>query len=263
MPIVFPGQLRAPSQQEFAQISYKVMDVMFDIHRELGRFFGEEIYQCEAASRLAAQAEFPIIVSYADFSKTYFIDLLVDGAAPFELKAVEKLSPRHRAQLINYLFLTELPHGKLINLRTQQVKHEFVNSTTPRSDRTCFEIDLQDWVPSLDGEPDLSQWLIAAVRDWGTGLDLSLYVDAATHFFGGRERVLSRTNIAIRGRVIGSQPVRLAAPGIALKVTTLPVADCQTFELHARRFLAHSCLTAIQWINVSASLLRFKTLLKN
>ena len=37
-----------------------------------------------------------IDVRYEEFVKQYFIDLLVDGGAPFELKTVKALSTEHR-----------------------------------------------------------------------------------------------------------------------------------------------------------------------
>lgn len=41
-------------------------------------------------------------------SKSYSIDLLVEGGALFEIKAVDHLHDRHRAQLLNYLLLGDV-----------------------------------------------------------------------------------------------------------------------------------------------------------
>ena len=56
-------------------------------------------------------------MQFESFCKTYYLDLLVGGGAIFELKAVAALAEGHRRQLMHYLFLTDLPHGKLVNLR--------------------------------------------------------------------------------------------------------------------------------------------------
>ena len=72
---------------------------------------------------------------FEDFCKTYYLDLLVQRGAVFELKAVESLSERHRRQLLQYLFLIDLPHGKLVNLRSGRVQQEFVNNTLKRACR--------------------------------------------------------------------------------------------------------------------------------
>lgn len=258
MPITIPSYVRRVSQQEFGAIAYRAMDVIFAVHNELGRFLEEDIYKLEIAHRIpGSETEVPITVSFENFSKPYFLDLLVEGAAPFELKAVEALAGRHRAQLVNYLLLMELPHGKLVNLRPDLVEHEFVNTTLTRTDRTDFEVLADKWRAPV---PDLKPWLVAALADWGTGLDIHLYEQACTHFFGGPEKVLSEVEIVMEDRRLGTQPVRLAAPGVAFKVTTMSHSGFSAFEDHARRFLAHSTLDAIHWINIFRDTVVFKTL---
>src|SRR3954451_21991155 len=102
MPILLPPNFRRPTQREFGDIAYRVMEAVFAVHDQLGRFMAEEIYQREVARRLsAAEIEVPLTAEFEDFAKTFFVDLVVDGAALFELKAVERLAQRHRAQLIN------------------------------------------------------------------------------------------------------------------------------------------------------------------
>ena len=97
---------------------YEVMRHAFDVQRELGRLFHEKIYHREIAFRIPdARCEVAVDVRFGDFCKTYYLDLLVGGGAIFELKAVEALAERHRRQLMHYLFLADLPHGKLVNLR--------------------------------------------------------------------------------------------------------------------------------------------------
>ena len=49
-------------------------------------------------------------------------DLIVGGVVVVELKAVEKLAPVHKAQLITYLKLTGLPLGLLINFNVPLLK---------------------------------------------------------------------------------------------------------------------------------------------
>jgi len=50
-------------------------------------------------------------------------DLIVDSIVVVELKAVEKLAPVHKAQLITYLKLTGLPVGLLINFNVPLLKY--------------------------------------------------------------------------------------------------------------------------------------------
>ncbi len=106
------------------------MGQVFQIHNDFGRYFDERIYKRELARRFpGVELEFPITISHGTFSKTYFLDALIASGGPFEFKAVELLAQRHRGQLYNYLLMLDLAHGKLANLRSESVEHEFVNAT--------------------------------------------------------------------------------------------------------------------------------------
>ena len=50
-----------------------------------------------------------------DLKVDFWPDLVVDDAVIVELKAVEKIAPVHKAQVITYLKLTRLPVGLLMN----------------------------------------------------------------------------------------------------------------------------------------------------
>jgi GxxExxY protein len=110
MPISIRGRIRRLDDREFGEVVFETMRQVFLLHQELGRFFDERIYQRELVFRVAgAQTEVPIDVTFEDFCKTYYIDLLVGGGAIFELKTVQALAPRHRSQLMHYLFLADAP----------------------------------------------------------------------------------------------------------------------------------------------------------
>lgn len=129
MPVTVHAETRRMDQDEFGRVAYDVMKCVFGLHNALGRFFHEDIYRDEIAWRFpGSRKEVQIEVCFRDFRKDYFMDLLVNAGAVFELKAVQALTDRHRSQLMNYLLLAELPHGKLINLGPELVEHEFVNA---------------------------------------------------------------------------------------------------------------------------------------
>ena len=253
------AQLRRLDDREFGEAVFETMRHIFGVHHELGRFFEEKIYQREIAFRVAgAQIEVPIHVTFDDFCKIYYIDLLVNGGAIFELKTVETLAQRHRSQLMHYLFLADVPHGKLVNLRPERVSHEFVNNVLARRDRTAFEVLDEHWIDSEGGH--LKERMLTALCDWGTSLDLGLYEEAATHFCGRSAEPLTEIEIRAQDRRLGVQKIRLADPSTALKITALDAANLSDFECHAHRFLAHTSLRAIQWINITRPVVQFKTL---
>src|SRR5215475_6987097 len=122
MPVTTRSPIRRLSQAEFGDL----------------RFPGVEL-------------EFPIEVSHATFKKVQYIDVLVSCGGPFEFKTVDAITPRHPAQLLHYMLLVDLGHGKLVNLRRESVQHEFVNTTLRREDRVRFGIRCDDWDDGVAG----------------------------------------------------------------------------------------------------------------
>jgi GxxExxY protein len=260
MPIVVHAELRKPTQQEFATIAYDVMHHLFAVHNEFGRFLREKIYKEELAFRRPnVRLEIPIDVSFDRFCKRYAIDVLAEQSAIFELKAVDRLGPKHRAQLLNYLLLAELPHGKLVNMRPDVVEHEFVNTTLRLADRRQFSV-LDDG--TCDSTPELRRvkdLFLAMVSDWGTGLELPLYTEAMTELLGG-EQLIQEIEIVSGSRVAGTQEVRLASPDVALKIASIDESGRDRFAEHAQRFIQHTRLAAMLWINVSLHEVTFRTI---
>ncbi len=260
MPIQVGATTRRLDQRGFGRIAYDVMGYVFEIHNEFGRFFDEKIYKWELNRRCpGVQLEVPIEVTFESFRKLYFLDALVEGGAPFEFKTVESLTDRHRSQLLHYLLMTDLSHGKLVNLRTEQIQHEFVNTTLRACNRVEFEIADQGWQEI--GDKPILKWFAAFLREVGAGLDISLYEESLTHLLGGDEQTLQEVKVISGGGVLGSQKLRLVAPNVAFKVTTLS-DDPSLFEQHARRLIEHTSLEAIQWINVTRKEVLFQTIRK-
>jgi GxxExxY protein len=260
MPVSLPIPVRRLSQPDFAEIAYEVMRYVFAIHNEIGRFFDEKIYKRELAHRLAGvRLEVPIDIAFDSFRKQYFIDVLGADGALFEFKAVDVLTGRHRAQLLQYLMLCGLAHGKLINVRTVDVEHEFVNTSWEHADRVRFAVRVRDWNTSLPGVSRLQDVFVPFLRDLGAGLEIPLYEEALTHFFGGPEQVEANVAVGIDGHSLGHQCVRLIGAGVAFKITAFD-DDLRPFEVHARRLLDHMDLRAIAWANVNMQTVTFTTL---
>lgn len=261
MPITIDAELRPLSQDEFGRIAFDVMRHAFDIHHELGRLFDEGIYQAELAHRCGdARIEMPIEVTFRDFKKVYFIDLLVADGAIFEIKTTEALHDRHRARLVNYLLLTDLAHSKLINFRPEVVEHEFVNTTITKSDRTGFEVDDREWEPGGTGSASIKSYLTEMLRDVGAGLDLELYEEAIVHLLGGPESALQTIDVEIAGRAVGKQKLACTPDRAGVKLTPLKSKDLEAFEDHYIRLLSHTDLLALHWININRSIVTFRTL---
>jgi GxxExxY protein len=260
MPITPLHPVRRLSQEDFAELSYAVMGCLFDIHSKYARLFDENIYKRELASTFpGVETEFPILVTHGTYSKTYYLDALVAEGGPFEFKAASTLSSKHRGQLYNYLLLLDLAHGKLVNLRPENVEHEFVNARLRSDERRVFDLITDRWDCSVPGNNVILDSLVSVLRDWGTGLELSLYESVVTHFLGGEDAVFC--NVAVQGsrQPLGYQQMRLAAPRVAFRLTAFDAEPCY-YEEHARRLLVHTDLQAILWINIGLHEVKFVTI---
>src|SRR5690606_1128440 len=119
--------------EEFKELDYRIMGHAFDCQNALGRLCDEAIYESDLADRLRRDGfrrvvcQLPLTVTHRDFVKTYYLDLVVDGAL-YELKTVSSLNTRHDAQLINYMLLLGRSCGKLLNFGSDRVEGQLVVS---------------------------------------------------------------------------------------------------------------------------------------
>ena len=66
-----------------------------------------------------------VVVEYKGFTREEPLgfDLLVEGCVLVEAKAVEKILPIHKAQLLSYMKLLSVPVELLINFHEMKVTH--------------------------------------------------------------------------------------------------------------------------------------------
>ena len=264
MPITIDGPLRVMTQDEFGAVAFDVMHHAFAIHQELGRFFDEKVYQNELCRRLGNRAvtEVELKVTLGEFRRPYRIDLLVDRGAIFEIKTASELHVQHRTQLIHYLMMTELRHGKLINFRPEQVEHEFVNTASTLAERRRFEIQNGCWERSHSSGEQFREILISCLQDWGTGLELPLYDDAVVHCFGGKAVVEREIEVVSNGHRVGIQSVRMLNPTTAFKLTSI-TRDLKGYESHMRRFMEFTQLKHVFWANITSRHVLFNLISRN
>lgn len=260
MPIRSPIVTKRITQDEFQPIASEVMHHVFAIHNEFGRFFEEQIYKKELASRMSGVAlESSITLTHTTFLKTYYVDLLVNNCGLFEFKAVDTLHPRHRGQTLNYLLLLDLGHGKVINIRAEQVGHQFVNCPRRLVDLRNPMVHDRRWNAHLAGAEAFRDQLMAIISDWGAGLDVGLYEEAMTHFLGGETRVIVPVPVLGTLGHVADQRMRMAAPHVAFKITGLLERE-EDFENHVRKLIDHTSLTAVLWVNITQENVTFTTL---
>jgi len=106
-----------------------VVDAAFRVHRALGPGLLESVYQACLCHELArqgvayrAQMGLPIQYEGLTIDGGLRIDLLVGDLVIVEVKAVERILPVHRGQLLTYLKLAELRLGLLINFNVPVIR---------------------------------------------------------------------------------------------------------------------------------------------
>lgn len=113
----------------FPELSYKIMGAIFKVHNELGPGFLESVYEkalieeltCEG---LKVESEKSINLMYkAKKIGTHRLDLVVDDKIVIEIKAVERFSIHHRAQVTSYLKASGYKLGILVNFSKSKVEY--------------------------------------------------------------------------------------------------------------------------------------------
>jgi GxxExxY protein len=235
---------------EFGDLDYAVMGHAFACHKELGRLADESVYQADLARRLMeagllAEREVPVKISFREFSKVYYLDLVADSRGVYELKSAAKLTTAHAAQLMNYLMFIDGSRGKMINFKSSSVESKFVNVPFTLQERRKFAIHERSW----SGGEVLRDCIVEMLRDWGTGLELPLYHQAIVHLLGGEALVSHQLEMRHNNAPIGFQKFHLLRSEAAFRVTChahLP----QGYERQLRKLIQPSPLKTMHWINI-------------
>jgi GxxExxY protein len=108
------------------KLSGEVIGAAIEVHRIMGPGLLESIYErCllrELELRgIPVRSQEEVVIEYKGdvFKETLKFDLLVDDCLFVELKAVQDVVPIHKAQLLSYMKLLNVPLGLLFNF------HEF------------------------------------------------------------------------------------------------------------------------------------------
>ena len=114
------------------EIANRIMDVSFQIHREIGPGLLESVYEAVLAKKLTdsglvVERQLPIAICYEGitFDEGFRADLVVEKKVIVELKSMDKLQAVHFKQLLTYLRLTDCRLGLLINFGESLLKDGF------------------------------------------------------------------------------------------------------------------------------------------
>ena len=107
---------------EYKDVVYQVIGAALRVYNTQGRGLLEPIYNESLSLELSdsgieneSECEVDCYYKHHKRKKKYRVDILVGKDICVELKSVSTILPEHRSQLFNYLRLTKIPVGILIN----------------------------------------------------------------------------------------------------------------------------------------------------
>lgn len=264
MPLECTLKFDAVSQDRFKKLDYEVMRHAFDVQNQMGNLFCEHVYQVELKERLEASGhtvaiEIPVMASYQNFRKSYYLDLVVDQAGIYELKTVNNLTEKHRAQAIHYLHLAKMRHGKLVNFRSQSVESEFVSTSMSHEDRFHVEVNADEWDGSIQLGKKVMQTFLELIQHWGLFLQTELYSEALMNLTSNVPPDERKVRMQLKQGFDVYQPCNLISEDTAIQITTLK-RGLNGFESNLRKWLSHTPLMHCLWINMNNHAVSFKTL---
>jgi GxxExxY protein len=105
-----------------------VIAAAIEVHRDKGPGLIESVYECCLVKGLelrglAYASQKSVVIEYKGFRREEPLrfDVLVEGCLLVEVKAADKIHPIHKAQLLSYMKLLNVPLGLLINFHEMKV----------------------------------------------------------------------------------------------------------------------------------------------
>jgi GxxExxY protein len=118
-----------PSQE----ITYQIIGICMEVHRILGKGFLEIVYKDALEYELKQkniifEREKEYHIKYKDtiLPHKFFADFVVNNEIIVELKSKAGIIEEHYAQVINYLAISKLHVGLIINFHEKSLQHKRV-----------------------------------------------------------------------------------------------------------------------------------------
>lgn len=205
-----------------AELSYRVRGVLFHVYNTLGPLLKESFYRDAIALGLrkrgiACVVERGFEVGYeGERLGLYYVDLWIEqGKILLELKVAPALAPRHKAQAISYLKVTNADLALLVNYGQESLEIERL----PNFVRTAAGREFVWQQPAASAEwryPELTNRILRACHHvhftLGSGFLSQIYRRAVTIAFrreGLSFEYLKHLPVEYEGEVLGQQEVRL------------------------------------------------------
>jgi GxxExxY protein len=117
----------------YKEESFKIIGCCMEVHRELGKGHNELIYKNALEIEFGRQGipftrerEYKITYKGVVLPHNYFADFIVLDKIILEVKAIEQLTDPHVRQTLNYLAVSKLELGLLVNFGEDSLSYKRV-----------------------------------------------------------------------------------------------------------------------------------------
>ena len=134
-------KLMHPKFRRADELSHEVIGAAIEVHRLKGPGLVESIYEkCLMRElhlrKIPAKQQIQVPIEYKGlvFEEPLKLDVIVDDCLILELKCVVQILPVHKAQLLSYMKLLDIPLGLLINFHEVMLKKGIHRLILPGAD---------------------------------------------------------------------------------------------------------------------------------
>jgi len=266
MPIKTQIDFRHIDETEFKEMDFFLMGEAFQLQNDMGRLFDEDVFRDRLQEKLLKRyecvAESGITLTHKTYSTRKRMDLVVDGGLICELKVVERLTPAHKSQLLEYMILSEVTRGKLINFGSPSVEGKLTPTNLTHERRRNIEFDASQWEAHDEKSRSFRDLLSELALDWGVFLRASTWIDAMTELLGGAHNVVMPVKVTSNSNRDLTQCMHLLTPDTAFRITAI-TSSLTRHENNLRKQIDSTELNRIQWANFNHQQLEFRTVVSN
>jgi len=130
------------SFEQASGLTENIIAAAIEVHRDKGPGLIESIYEWCLTKELELRdlnsvSQRIVTIEYKGFTREEPLrfDVLVEGCVLVEAKAVEKILPIHKAQLLSYMKLLNVPIGLIINFHEMKVTDGISRLILPGANR--------------------------------------------------------------------------------------------------------------------------------
>jgi GxxExxY protein len=138
------NMMKEENELPYSELTRAILGCCFDVMHELGPGFLEKVYKNalfiamrQKGLEVEVEKSYEVIFRGKNIGR-YQADLVVNQTVILELKCCEKLISEHQAQVFNYLKVSSLPVGLLVNFRKKKLEWKRLQSNEKYFDAEEF-----------------------------------------------------------------------------------------------------------------------------